>query len=108
MEEVDTITTIVDFVNNIPWSTGLGSLAASAVAGSGVFSFLRRAKSTDTSNKNYFTDSKLLSPPMKRPAYSDRMAYVLADMSDLAYYEFEGKGGVGQRCGGERAQVETG
>ena len=31
---------------------------------------------------------------MERPAYSDRMAYVLSEMSDLAYYEFEGKGGL--------------
>ena len=29
---------------------------------------------------------------MSRPAYSDRMAYVLAEMSSLAYYEFEGSG----------------
>ena len=34
----------------------------------------------------------LLSPPMERPAYSDRMAYVLAEMSALAYYRFETKG----------------
>jgi hypothetical protein len=42
----------------------------------------------------FFADKKLLSPPMARPAYSDRMAYVLAEMSSLAYYEFEGSGGT--------------
>ena len=31
---------------------------------------------------------------MERPAYSDRMAYILSEMSELAYYEFEGSGGL--------------
>ena len=54
----------------------------------------RRPKSTTSEIGPYFTDKQLLSPPLTRPAYSDRMAYILAEMSDLAYYQFEGQSGV--------------
>ena len=49
----------------------------------------RRPRSTPKDVDPYFSDAKLLSPPLTRPAYSDRMAYVLAEMSDLAYFRFE-------------------
>ena len=55
-----------------------------------IHAYLRRPKSSTSNIGLFFTDKKLLSPPMTRPAYSDRMAYVLAEMSDLAYYQFEG------------------
>lgn len=45
--------------------------------------------------KHYFEDNDrdlLLSPPLKRAAYSDRMAWVLASMSQLAYDHFEAGG----------------
>ena len=42
----------------------------------------------------FFEDTNLLSPPVKRPAYSDRMAYVMAEMSDLAYYGFESESDI--------------
>lgn len=43
--------------------------------------------------KRYFEDRDLLlSPPIKRAAYSDRMAWVLASMSQLAYDQFEDEG----------------
>ena len=54
----------------------------------------RRPKSQPSADNGYFIDEKLLSPPSMRPAYSDRMAYVLAEMADLAYYQFEGKVGL--------------
>ncbi len=38
----------------------------------------------------YFTHQNLLSPPLKRAAFSDRTAYVMAEMSRLAYFRFEG------------------
>ena len=66
--------------------------AAIAVA-SAVFAHLRRPRSTARDTGPYFTAAELLTPPLVRPAYSDRMAYVLAEMSDLAYYQFEGQGG---------------
>ena len=59
-----------------------------------LFTIGRRPKSLAARPGEYFADSKLLSPPMARPAYSDRMAYILAEMSDLAYFQFEGKVGL--------------
>jgi len=38
----------------------------------------------------YFSDANLLSPPLKRAAYSDRTAWLMAEMSRLAYHRFEG------------------
>ena len=55
--------------------------------------YIRRPKSSPTEAGPYFTEAALLSPPLTRPAYSDRMAYVLAEMSDLGYYQFEGQRG---------------
>lgn len=37
-----------------------------------------------------FDDEKLLSPPVRRAAYSDRTAWLMAAMSELAYFRFEG------------------
>lgn len=38
----------------------------------------------------YFEHQQLLSPPVKRAAFSDRTAYLMAEMSRLAYFRFEG------------------
>lgn len=38
----------------------------------------------------YFSEEKLLSPPTERAAFSDRQAYVCAELSKLAYFKFEG------------------
>lgn len=38
----------------------------------------------------HFDAEKLLSPPVKRAAYSDRTAWLMAEMSSLAYDKFEG------------------
>ena len=54
-----------------------------------LFTFLRRPKSTASSTGVYLKEPDLLTPPLGRPAYSDRMAYVLAEMSGLAYFPFE-------------------
>lgn len=40
-------------------------------------------------SKKYFEYEKLLSPPVKRAAYSDRTAWLMAKMSKLAYLPFE-------------------
>lgn len=45
----------------------------------------------------YFTDADLMTTPKERPAYSDRTAYMLAEMADLAYYEFERESGLALR-----------
>ena len=70
-----------------------GAVAAAATVGTAIFAYIRRPKSSPTDTGPYFTEAALLSPPLTRPAYSDRMAYVLAEMSDLAYYQFEGQRG---------------
>lgn len=38
----------------------------------------------------YFSESTLLTPPVERAAFSDRQAYVCAEMAKLAYFKFEG------------------
>ena len=38
----------------------------------------------------YFAEKSLLKTPAKRAAFSDRTAYVMAEMSKLAYFKFEG------------------
>lgn len=70
-----------------------GSVAAVSIRAIAL-AFFRRPKSTAKEGGPYFTDPNLLTPPLMRPAYSDRMAYVLAEMSDLAYYQFEGRDAI--------------
>jgi len=85
---------LMTLVKGNPWNSATIAAVISTIAGSGILSFLRRPKSASQGEAKYFADGKLLTPPTRRPAYSDRMAYVLAEMSALAYYEFEGSGGV--------------
>ena len=40
--------------------------------------------------QNYFNQPDLLETPTKRAAFSDRTAYLMAEMSRLAYFKFEG------------------
>ena len=71
-------------------------IGAVGTVGTIIFTYIRRPKSSPSGTSSppeigpYFTATSLLSPPLARPAYSDRMAYVLAEMSDLAYFQFEG------------------
>lgn len=93
MDENSIVSAVLDLIGgNLTISALIGLLTA--LLGSGLFSFLRRPKEVSQGEANYLADDKLLSPPMERPAYSDRMAYVLAELSALAYYEFEGSGGA--------------
>jgi len=71
----------------------LGLVGAGSI-GTAIFSFLRRMKPSQQQVSSYFEGNNLLAAPTQRPAYSDRMAYVMAEMSDLAYFEFEGSGGA--------------
>ena len=74
----------------------IGGISAIAVTGisTAIYSFIRRPKSSTAEAGPYFSDTGLLSPPLARPAYSDRMAYVLSEMASLAYYQFEGERGL--------------
>lgn len=91
---IEPIRPLTDLISNYPWISAAAAALVSGVGATGIFSFLRRVKSAAPVSGAYFRDDRLLSPPHKRPAYSDRMAYVLAEMSDIAYIEFEGAGGV--------------
>ena len=75
-----------------PYIAG-GSVPVLGGIATAILAFLRRPKSFSEGDQTYLDDEKLLSPPLRRPAYSDRMAYVLAELSDLAYYQFEGANG---------------
>ena len=89
------LTVAWEFVGNYwPYIAAGGSAAAVTLLRGAVLAYVRRPKSTTSEIGPYFTDKQLLSPPLTRPAYSDRMAYVLAEMSDLAYYQFEGQSGL--------------
>ena len=91
--EASLIDTAREFLNEYwPHVSGL-AIAAAGGAGTAIFSFIRRPKSSLAETGPYFAEPALLAPPLTRPAYSDRMAYVLAEMSDLAYYQFEGQRG---------------
>ena len=78
---------------NWPQLFGFGVPTASAI-GTAILAFRRRPKSSVQQVGPYFAEEDLLTPPLTRPAYSDRMAYVLAEMSELAYYQFEGQQGL--------------
>ena len=54
-----------------------------------VRTFVRHPKSSPATAGEFLSAHALLLPPLERPAYSDRMAYVLAELADLAYYRFE-------------------
>ena len=68
--------------------------AVTAILRGAALAYFRRPKSTTSEHGPYFINGNLLTPPLTRPAYSDRMAYVLAEMSDLAYYQFESRDGM--------------
>ena len=87
------LTTAREFISGYWPHVSGGAVAAAAAVGTAIFAYIRRPKSSPTEAGPYFTEAALLSPPLTRPAYSDRMAYVLAEMSDLAYYQFEGQRG---------------
>ena len=82
--------TLIGFINdNWLYLAPVAPLIATAA-----LAFRRRPKSPALLSSEYFADRQLLSPPIARPAYSDRMAYVLAEMSELAYFQFEERAGV--------------
>lgn len=58
-----------------------------------------------TSEGSFFDVKDLLSPPTKRAAYSDRMSYVLAEMSGLAYFPYEGVDRIVSDAASEAVQI---
>lgn len=66
----------------------LAAGAAGALLSSIVFA-IRRRVITGRPMGDFFTQTALMVPPDNKSRYSDRMAYVLAEMSELAYYQVE-------------------
>jgi hypothetical protein len=107
MDENGIISTVLDLIaGNATITAAIGLITA--VLGSGVFSFLRRPGKVSQGEADYLSEEKLLAAPIERPAYSDRMAYVLAELSALAYYEFEGVGGRISDAAKHLAKIATG
>jgi hypothetical protein len=50
------------------------------------------AKEREEASRYFSANNLLVNPPVKRAAYSDRMAWVLASMAQLAYQKFENEG----------------
>ena len=96
MEE-NLLNTLLTLICDNPFTSTFLALLVSLIGGSSIFSFLRRPKKVSQGAVKYLADDKLLKPLIKRPAYSDRMAYVLAELSALAYLEFESSGEVIRR-----------
>lgn len=55
--------------------------------------------------KNQFAEIKAASPPVKRAAYSDRTAWMMAVLSQLAYERFEGTGANMLKLAAELARL---
>ena len=81
---------VLGFISDNATSAVLVGVAGALVAVIKGFSLSRRPREASQGDQEYLTNERLLSPSMERPAYSDRMAYVLAEMSALAYWQFEG------------------
>lgn len=79
---------IIDYVLKDPGEVIAVISAMAALVATGIKSFNRRPKKTSQGGA-FLTHSELLTPPMARPAYSDRMSYILAELSALAYFRFE-------------------
>jgi len=97
MEEIQWINDLWAYIKDNALISSVLIPAAAGLVGTGFLSQSRSPKKVSQGG-SYFISKELLSPPITRPAYSDRMAYVLAEMSSLAYFEFEGSGGALQKA----------
>ena len=86
---MESITGVLEFVQSY-WLYIAGGTVVPPLLRGALAAYRRRPKSV-TRLDSHFSERQLLSPPLARPAYSDRMAYVLAEMSDLAYVKFESR-----------------
>ena len=84
----------------------LATVAAIPAVSTAILAYVRRPKSAAARRHGYLSRSELLLPPLRRPAYSDRMAYVLAEMADLAYCQFENPSFL-EKAGAAAADIRT-
>ena len=87
-----------EFLEGLAWwqwaSAAIGGSGGVGAVGTMIRAYVRRPRTTGEESRGRFQHESLMSPPMDRPGYSDRMAYVLAEMSALAYYRFESQEGL--------------
>ena len=84
----DFLELLLDFLSGY-WPQLTAAGVALPAIGTAVRAFIRHPKSSPSTAGDFLSADRLLLPPLARPAYSDRMAYVLAELADLAYYRFE-------------------
>jgi len=75
------------------WPLVQDSPIITSITGGGLLSSIlfsiRRRVTTVRPTTDFFSRKALMIPPENKFRYSDRMAYILAEMSELAYYEVE-------------------
>lgn len=59
------------------------------IAASAIHAFFHRSQTRPGIGGPFFDEPALLDPPLARPGYSDRMAYLMAEFAELAYYVIE-------------------
>lgn len=96
--------TVTGFVASV-WPY-LAAVVAIPAVSTAILAYVRRPKSAAAPRRGYLARSELLIPPLRRPAYSDRMAYVLAEMADLAYCQFESPGFL-EEAGAAALDIQT-
>ena len=107
MEESGWIGKAFEFDSENNWLTTVLVPAVVGFVTTGVMSHIRRPKKTSRGGR-YFTSADLLKAPHSRPAYSDRMTYLLAEMSALAYFEFESSSGAMQKAVDRFLRINSG
>ena len=84
----DYLDLLLEFISGYWPHLTVAGVAVPAIA-TAIRAFIRHPKSSPSTAGDFLSADRLLLPPLTRPAYSDRMAYVLAELADLAYYRFE-------------------
>ena len=94
MEQIEILNLVVEWVSQNKVVTSMLGAVFASISGTGIFAYLRlpKAKEASQGKYEYFTQTNLMNQPSTRPAYSDRTAYVMAEMSALAYFNFESPG----------------
>lgn len=75
-------------ITSHPWLAAAAALVTVVLGELGRRSFRSRI-TTLSPPTGYFQHTELVSLPLSRLGYSDRAAWLMAEMADLAYYEFE-------------------
>ncbi len=73
-----------------PWLSAIIMTLGALVIGSGFFAYLRRPrKKSAIAPEPYFQNRHWLEHPPRHPSYCDSTAHLMAELADLAYFQFE-------------------